>query len=144
MGYRIVKITLGITGFIVGMAGGWAIGLSLAPDNSAIATPIDFVGGTFASVTGCPSCSDYDASMLQFVYAGTGEIDLTGNSGSAATIYAPNAEVVFSGTSDLYGSVLGRRIHNVGSGNIHYDRRLQHDFYVAGHPMVGTFSWKRF
>jgi Tfp pilus assembly protein PilX len=113
------------------------------PDNSAIATPIDFVGGTFASVAGCVSCSNFDASMLQFVYAGTGEIDLTGNSGSATTVYAPNALVVFSGTADLYGSVLGNRIHNVGSGNIHYDRRLRHDFWVAGHPMVASFSWKR-
>jgi len=114
------------------------------PDDSLIPTPIDFVGGTFASVTGCPSCSNYDASMLQFVYAGTGEIDLTGNSGAATTFYAPNAEVVFSGTADLYGSVLGKRIHNIGSGNIHYDRRLQHDFWVAGHAMQASFSWKRY
>jgi hypothetical protein len=105
--------------------------------------PIDFVGGTFGAPSGCTTCSNFDASMLQFIYAGTGEIDLTGNSGAAATFYAPNANVVFSGTADLYGSVLGRRIHNVGNANIHYDRRLQHDFWVPGHPMMASFSWKR-
>jgi hypothetical protein len=111
---------------------------------AAIATPIDFVGGTFASVTGCGSCSNFDASMLQFIYAGTTEIDITGNAGAAAVFYAPNAPIVFSGTADLYGSVLGKTVHNVGTADIHYDRRLMHDFYVTGHPMVGTFSWKRY
>jgi hypothetical protein len=32
----------------------------------------------------------------------------------------------------------------VGNANIHYDRSLAEGFYVAGHPMVGTFTWKRF
>jgi len=107
--------------------------------------PIDLVGGTFAQVTGCAAtCSNFDASMLQFIYSGTTEIDITGNAGAAAVFYAPNAPVVFSGTADLYGSVLGKTVNNVGNANIHYDRRLMHDFYVIGHPMVGTFSWKRY
>ena len=109
------------------------------------------VGGSFAAVnscTGCAAlcatCSVYDASMLQFVYGGTGEVKMKGNSAAAATFYAPNAAIEFGGTSDLYGSVLGNRINETGSGNIHYDRRLARDFWVAGHPMVGTFSWKRY
>jgi hypothetical protein len=102
------------------------------------------VGGTYAAVQGCATCSNFDASMLQFIYGGTGAVKMTGNSGAAATFYAPNAAVTFSGTADLYGSILGNRIDNVGSGSIHYDRRLQHDFYVAGHPMSGTFTWKRY
>jgi Tfp pilus assembly protein PilX len=114
------------------------------PDGTGIDTPLDLRGGTFAAVTGCASCSNYDASMLQFIYGGSGTIQLTGNSGAAATVYAPNAQIEFGGTSDLYGSILGKRIDNYGSGNIHYDRRLQHDFYVAGHPMLNTFSWKRY
>jgi hypothetical protein len=114
------------------------------PDGTSIDTPLDLRGGTFAAVTGCASCSNYDASMLQFIYGGSGTIQLTGNSGAAATVYAPNAQIEFGGTSDLYGSILGKRIDNYGSGNIHYDRRLQHDFYVAGHPMLNTFSWKRY
>ena len=34
--------------------------------------------------------------------------------------------------------------NNTGNANIHYDRRLQHDFWVVGHPIMGTFNWKRF
>jgi Tfp pilus assembly protein PilX len=140
------------------LAGGSSVGISATgptqnvlvnvvgknPDNSNIATPIDFVGGTFASVTGCATCSNYDASMLQFIYGGTGEIKLTGNSGAAATIYAPNATVELSGNIDLYGSVLAKRMYNTGNAPIHYDRRLGRDFYVAGHPMASDFTWKRY
>jgi hypothetical protein len=114
------------------------------PDGSAIATPVDLSGGSYASVTGCASCSNYDASMFQFIYGGTGAFNFSGNNGAAITVYAPKASVTLSGTADVYGSVLGDRITDLGSGNIHYDRRLMHDFYVAGHPMMNTFSWKRY
>ena len=72
------------------------------PDNTDIAMPVDMVGGTFAAVEGCATCSAFDASMLQFVYGGTGEIRMTGNSGAATTIYAPDAEFNLQGTADLY------------------------------------------
>jgi choice-of-anchor A domain-containing protein len=116
------------------------------PDNSAIAMPVDLVGGTFAApdTTSCASCSVYDASMLQFVYGGTGEIRMAGHTGAAATIYAPDAAFTLEGTADLYGSILAKTVNIAGSANIHYDRRLSEEFYVMGHPMVGTFTWKRY
>jgi hypothetical protein len=114
------------------------------PDNTDIAIPINFVGGTFAGVEGCATCSAFDASMLQFVYGGSGEIIMTGNSGAATTIYAPDAAFTLQGTADIYGSVLARTVTIPGTANIHYDRRLGRDFYVTGRPMVGTFTWKRY
>jgi Tfp pilus assembly protein PilX len=132
-----LKATSSSQGAIIGVVG-------KNPDGTAIATPVDFTGGTYTSVIGCASCSAYDASMMQFVYAGTGEIKMTGNSGAAATIYAPNALFTLSGTADIFGSVLAHRINNTGNANIHYDKRLQHDYYVVGHPIMGTFNWKRF
>ena len=63
---------------------------------------------------------------------------------AAATFYAPNATVNFRERRICTDPSWRRRIDNVGNGNIHYDRRLQHDFYVAGHPMSGTFTWKRY
>lgn len=140
------------------LAGGSTVGISATgptqnvlvnvvgknPDNTNIATPIDFVGGTFASVSGCTGCSNYDASMLQFVYGGTGTIQMTGNSGAAATFYAPNADFQLNGNTDLYGSVLAKRVFNNGNANLYYDRRLGRDFYVAGHPMASDFTWKRY
>jgi hypothetical protein len=44
-GYRILKLTLGIMGFLGGASGGWAVGLSLAPGNSAIALVCAVVAG---------------------------------------------------------------------------------------------------
>ena len=114
------------------------------PDNSDIAVPVDLTGGSYAAVAGCATCSAFDASMLQFVYGGSGEIKMAGNSGSSATIYAPEAVFTMVGTADLYGSVVARTVTIPGTANIHYDRRLSRDFYVAGHPMVGTFTWKSY
>jgi hypothetical protein len=114
------------------------------PDGTDIATPINFVGGTFAAVDGCAACSDFDASMLQFVYGGAGEIKMAGHAGAAASIYAPEASFTLEGTADLFGSVLAKTITVAGNANIHYDRRLGRDFWVRGRPMVGTFSWKRY
>jgi hypothetical protein len=132
-----VKATTPLQGVLVNVVGKDAA-------NVNIATPIDFTGGGSAAVVGCATCSPFDASMLQFIYGGTGEVKLAGHAAAAAVFYAPNAEVIFSGTSDLYGSILANRLRETGSGKIHYDRRLARDFYVAGHPMVGTFSWKRY
>ena len=66
-----------------------------------------------------------------------------GNSQSAATIYAPNASFTLKGTQDFYGSILSKTLTNNGNPGIHYDRRLSRQFWVAGQPMMGTFTWQR-
>ena len=115
------------------------------PDDSAIATPIDFQGGsTYSGVTGCESCSIYDAAMLQFIYGGTGQVKFAGNSNGSAVLYAPNSAVTLVGTSAIYGSVLGKTIDDSGGASIYYDSSLQDKFYVAGSPLIGTFTWKRY
>jgi hypothetical protein len=118
----------------------------IGKDNTGadLAMAIDFQGGTYTAVTGCATCSAYDASILQFVYGGSGEIKMAGNSNAAATFYAPNSSTTFVGTANLYGSILAKRLNETGSGNIYYDQRLAHDFYIAGHPMVGSFTWTRY
>jgi hypothetical protein len=111
---------------------------------AAIATPVDLTGGSQV-LTGCGAgCSDYDASLLQMVYAGTGELKVGGNNASVMTVYAPNALFTLSGTGNVYGSILAKRLNDTGNGDIKYDRRLLHDYWVAGNPMVGTFSWQRY
>ena len=49
-GYRLLKLTLGVMGFIAGATGGWAVGLSLAPSNSGIAVICAIVGGVIGAV----------------------------------------------------------------------------------------------
>jgi hypothetical protein len=60
------------------------------------------------------------------------------------SIYAPNAIFTLQGTQDFYGSVMARTVESHGNAGIHYDRRLGQEFYIAGHPMVSTFTWKRY
>jgi hypothetical protein len=114
-------------------------------DGTDMATVVDFggnSGGSFVNNSTCSGCSVYDASMLQFVYAGTGALSFRGNSAAAATFYAPNAALTLTGNTDMYGSLLGRTVNNTGNASIYYDRRLSHDFYVQGTQMLGTFTWK--
>jgi hypothetical protein len=95
-------------------------------------------------VTGCATCSIYDASMLQMAYGGTGELKVGGNNDSVMTVYAPNALFTLSGTGNVYGSILAKRLNDIGNGDIKYDRRLLHDYWVVGNPMIGTFNWQRY
>jgi Tfp pilus assembly protein PilX len=111
---------------------------------AAIAIPVNLTGGSQTAVVGCATCSNYDASMLQMVYAGAGELKVGGNNDSVMTVYAPNAQFTLSGTGDVYGSILAHRVDDQGNGAINYDRRLLHDFWVLGNPMVGTFTWQRY
>jgi len=110
-----------------------------------IAVPLDLQGGSGISpLVGCATCSEFDASILQFVYAGTGEIKITGSSSAAASYYAPNAQGDLGGGADLYGAIVTKTLTEHGNMGLHYDRRLQQDFWISGQPMTGTFSWKRF
>jgi hypothetical protein len=48
-GYRLLKLTLGVMGFIAGATGGWAVGLSLAPGNNGIALVCAIIGGVIGA-----------------------------------------------------------------------------------------------
>jgi len=50
LGYRLLKITLGIMGFIAGASGGWALGSSLEPGNSGIALVCAVIGAAIGAV----------------------------------------------------------------------------------------------
>ena len=98
--------------------------------------PISLSGQGFSNPT-------YDASMLQFNYAGTGQINIVGNGASAAIVYAPNATASFKGNGAFYGSVVANNVTDVGNGAIHYDRHLQRKLFTLGNYMLGSFSWSK-
>ena len=113
--------------------------------SGTIDPPLDLQGGAgVAPTAGCATCSAFDATILQFVYSGTGTIKMAGSSTSAASYYAPNAHGDLKGGSDLYGAIVTKTLTETGNMGLHYDRRLQQDFWISGMPMTGTFSWKRF
>jgi len=112
------------------------------PDGTQMAVPFDL--STMAWKQNAATTA-FDASSFQIVYGGSANINMQGgNSQSAATVYAPNANFTMIGTQDFFGSILAKTIANGGNANIHYDRRLGRDYWVAGHPMIGSFTWKRY
>lgn len=104
---------------------------------AGVGTPIDTTGGSISN----PS---FDASKLQILYGGTGQIQINGGAKTAEMVYAPKASATLNGNSDFYGSIVAATIDDVGNNTIHYDVHLSKSFYVAGNPMLSAFSWKRF
>ena len=114
------------------------------PDGTDMAAPFDLSTMSWKQNATVNAANKFDASAVQIVYGGPGTISMKGNDQSAVTIYAPNAAFTLQGTPDIYGSILAKTILSAGNADIHYDRRLKRDFYVVGHPIMGTFNWKRF
>jgi hypothetical protein len=103
-----------------------------------VATPLDLSGGGVSN----PSMNPQN---LQFIYAGTGNIKITGGSQTAALVYAPNASGSFDGAStDFYGAVVTKYVTSMGGFSLNYDRRLQNTVMTAGAPMMTSFTWKTF
>jgi hypothetical protein len=100
-------------------------------------TPIDFSGGSFSNTS-------FDPSKFQILYAGTGNIEATGGSGAAVTIYAPNAAITMHGTADIYGSILSRTYRDTGGATVHYDRNLSSKFFTLSNYVMTSFSWKKY
>lgn len=101
------------------------------------ATPIDLSGNGISNPT-------LDPSVLQFIYAGTGTVNIVGNGASAAVVYAPNATADFKGNAAFYGSVIAAHLKDVGNGAIHYDNHLKKKLYTVGSPTLNSFTWSRF
>jgi hypothetical protein len=58
------------------------------------------------------------------VYSVATSVSFTGSSGFHGAIYAPNALVTPTGTTDIYGSFVGRQIKISGGATFHYDESL--------------------
>jgi len=109
--------------------------INVTGNNQSI--PIDLSGQGIANPT-------LDPSVLQFVYAGTGTINIVGNGASAAVVYAPNATADFKGNAAFYGSVIAAHLKDVGNGAIHYDMHLKKKLYTVGNPTLNSFTWSKF
>jgi Tfp pilus assembly protein PilX len=104
---------------------------------SSGATVVDFTGGTVANAS-------YDSSKLQILYAGPNKIKAGGGSDTAATIYAPDAEISLHGNAGFYGSVLGKSVTDTGGAKIHYDRSLAAKYSTLGQHVMSSFSWQKY
>jgi Tfp pilus assembly protein PilX len=100
-------------------------------------TPLTLTGNSITNNT-------YNPSNLQIIYAGTGNIQLTGGAATAAVVYAPNANVTLSGNGDIYGSVIAGRMSVTGGGNLFYDTNLAKSAVSSGLPVMSSFTWRTF
>jgi Tfp pilus assembly protein PilX len=101
------------------------------------ATVVDFTGGSVTNAS-------YDPSKFQILYAGPNKIKAGGSSDTAATIYAPNADVLMHGSAGFYGSVLGKSFTDNGGAKMHYDRSLAGKYSTLGHHVMSSFSWQKY
>jgi hypothetical protein len=88
--------------------------------------------------------TSWDPQRFRIEYAGTKEMKFAGTGNTAAIIYAPNAYANFTGTFDLYGSVIARTLSSSGTAGIYYDRRLQTETITVANPVMSTFTWRTF
>jgi hypothetical protein len=129
----------------------------LNPDGTQMMTPVlDFSGGS--SVGGftttpynpadtCTGCSQFDSSLMQFLYGGNGTANIGGNPAASSVYYMPNATVNFSGNSSLFGAIIAHDLSINGGGNsisINYDQHLSGKGMTASAPMLASFSWKKY
>jgi hypothetical protein len=100
-------------------------------------TPIDFTGGAISNTT-------FISDNFRILYAGTDAVKLTGGTTTAASVYAPKAEVSIAGGAHFFGSVVGAEVKLAGGTKFHYDRKLTTLFSSAGPYMMSVFTWKEY
>ena len=67
-----------------------------------------------------------------------------GNTGVAATIFAPNNPIDLSANGSFYGSAIGNTVTVSSGGTLTYDRNLKDGGYSVGNWVLGGFTWARF
>ena len=95
----------------------------------------------------CSDCSQFDASLVEIIYGGSGTASLQGHPNAAAVFYMPNANVTFGGNSGMNGALIASTLSINGGGNainINYDQSLSGKGMTASAPMITSFSWKKY
>jgi Tfp pilus assembly protein PilX len=62
-----------------------------------------------------------DPTKLTVFYSGTNEMKMTGGTQAYVEAYAPNAPLTLVGTSDFFGSFIGKTVTITGTPRVHFD-----------------------
>lgn len=68
-------------------------------------------------------------------------ITMAGDTNTYAKVYAPLANIVYSGSGKMTGSIQGRNILVTGDGGVHYDKALADFDPLEGDPTPATFKF---
>lgn len=134
-----ITLTGGVYSFSDFSQGGTCI-INIDPSSGPVIVyingDISITGGGFVNnshiasnfvLYGTPSCQD---------------VILTGNPASYCVCYAPNANISIRGTSDMYGSFMGKTVSLDGNGAIKYDKALSNLQAGEQYDGVKSTSWQ--
>jgi hypothetical protein len=71
-------------------------------------------------------------------------ITMNGSSAMYAVVYAPNAYVHITGSSQFLGAVVGQFVTSDSSGGFSYDRGLQQSLLEVGNYLPVSYTWNKF
>jgi hypothetical protein len=75
--------------------------------------------GKWDSSGGSVTNSTNDPNNLQVNSSAATQVNLSGGSGAWMNVYAPAADIIFSGASSFYGSFIGKTVTASGGSQIH-------------------------
>jgi hypothetical protein len=84
--------------------------------------------------------SSGDPTKLTIYYRGTGEMKVHGNPAAFLEVYAPNAPLKFVGTSDFWGSFIGKTATVMGTPEIHFDEGCLNDNLIQRQFRIISWS----
>lgn len=97
-----------------------SLGVELGPEGELDV----FITGTLDG-TGSFGFGDPARPAATRVYVGgTGDVSLQGDSAFVGNLYAPRAPIRITGSSEVFGSLFGRRVESSGELEVHYDRAI--------------------
>ena len=96
------------------------VGMIVAPNSSV---KFYHAGDSFQVTGGGVVNQDQDPAKFSVLTQAT-KVKFTGNSAFYGVVYAPQADLDPSGTTDIFGSFVARQISIVGDARFHYDEAL--------------------
>lgn len=93
--------------------------------NANVNGPVTIYVAGDLTLSGGSSAYQGNAQNLQFILLNSGsKVDFSGSAAIYVDLYAPLSKVTLSGTSDVFGQLVGKSVTISGSGYVHYDESM--------------------
>jgi len=117
----------------------------VSPPGSGIVMYILGNSGPIIGGNGISNIGTGDAPVnFQILYGGTGSSSIVGNGTTQVVFYAPNSDIIVTGSGGLMGAVYGNTVSINGGSTLHYDRQIANSLNISGPMMATAFSWDRY